>query len=149
MFNFSLSFITSIIRLNKFVEINKINQDNKYIQYFKNQIFKYDFLTKLIFFIIHLFSKIKIFNFFFKNHFLIKKKIKAIICDHRQPQNCSYIFLSKLFKIKILAIPHGYHIFTERIDFAETQKNRNIFDYYTVQTDFQKKSIISFNVKYF
>jgi len=133
--------------INKFVEINKINQDNKYIQYFKNQIFKYDFLTKLIFFIIHIFSKIKIFNFFFKNHFLIKKKIKAIICDHRPPQNCSYIFLSKLFKIKILAIPHGYHIFTERIDFAETQKNRNIFDYYTVQTDFQKKTLESLGIK--
>jgi len=60
--------------INKFVEINKINQDNKYIQYFKNQIFKYDLLTKLIFFFIYIFSKIKIFNFFFKNHFLIKKK---------------------------------------------------------------------------
>lgn len=132
--------------ISEFVEINIFKSNSKYFSYLKYLIFKYSFATKLIFFFINVFSKIYIFNFFFRNHFLIKKKIKAIIYDHRPPENCYYIFLCKLFKIKIISIPHGYHIFTDKIDFLDSQKNRNIFDYYTVQADFQKKHLKSLDI---
>ena len=127
--------------ISEFVEINKVFKDNKYIQYFKYKIFKYDLLTNIILLLIKILSKIKIINYFFKNNFLVKEKIKAIIYGHGPPERCKNIFLSKLFKIKILAMPHGYNFFTDKIDFSESQKNRNVFDYYIVQAEFQKNHL--------
>ncbi len=129
--------------ISDFVKCSSIPQTNKFISYFKNFVFKNLFLSNHIFLLIEFLSKTKITNLIFKGHFLKKNSIKAVIYDHRPPQNCKYIFLCKLFKIKILAIPHGYHIFTEKIEFLEKQTNRNIFDYYIVQTEFQKKNLIS------
>ena len=133
--------------ISEFIEIEIFKKKNKYFNYFKYLIFKYSLVTKLLFFFINIFSKINIFNLLFQNHFLLKKKIKAIVYDHRPPENCYYIFLCKLFKIKLISMPHGYHIFTDKIDFLESQKNRNIFDYYTVQADFQKKHLTSLGMR--
>ena len=129
--------------ISNFVESSSIPQTNKFISYFKNFVFKYLFLSKSIFLLVEYLSKSKLTNLIFKGHFLKKNSIKAVIYDHRPPQNCKYIFLCKLFKIKILAFPHGYHIFTEKIEFLEKQTNRNIFDHYIVQTEFQKENLIS------
>ena len=95
-------------------------------------------IEKTIFLLIKLLSYTKILSFIFKNHFFVKNNINILIYDHRPPQNCKYIFLSKLLNIKIVSIPHGYHIFTDEIEFAESQKSRNIYDYYTTQNDLQK-----------
>ena len=47
----------------------------------------------------------------------------------------------------LISIPHGYNIFTEKIDFLETQKDRNIYDNYIVQTNFQKKILIQLGIE--
>lgn len=132
--------------ISNFSEIKLIKKQNFFLKYIKIKIFKNNFLSKTIFFIINVLSKIQIFKHLFNNHILIKKKIKGIVYDHRPPHECTYIFICKLFKIKIFSYPHGYNIFTDGIDFAENQANRNVFDSYITQVEFQKKNLISLGI---
>ncbi len=132
--------------ISNFSEIKLIKKQNFFLKYIKIKIFNSNFLSKTLFFIINILSKIKIFRLLFNNHILIKKKIKGIVYDHRPPHECDYIFICKLFKIKIFSYPHGYHIFTDEIDFAENQANRNVFDSYITQVEFQKKNLISLGI---
>lgn len=135
-----------LIFLKKFAEIKIINKQNKIIQRFKNYVFRFYLLEKTMFFLIKVLSSIKILSFFFKNNFFVKNNINVLIYDHRSPENCRYIFLSKFLNIKIISMPHGYHIFTDQIEFEESQKSRNIFDYYITQNDLQKKKLISLDI---
>ena len=132
--------------ISNFSEIKLIKKENYFFKYMKIKIFKSYFLSKAVFFLVNILSKIKMFRLFFNNHFLIKNKIKGIVYDHRPPYECNYIFICKLFKIKIFSFPHGYHIFTDKIDFAENQANRNVFDSYITQVEFQKKNLISLGI---
>ena len=132
--------------IENFSEIKLIEKENLFFKYLKTKILNSNFFFKIVFIIISIFSKTKIFRFLFRNHILIKKKIRAIIYDHRPPHECNFIFLSKIFKIKIFSFPHGYHIFTDKINFAENQINRNIFDSYVVQVEFQKKNLMSLGI---
>ena len=102
--------------ISNFSEIKLIKKENYFFKYMKIKIFKSYFLSKAVFFLVNILSKIKMFRLFFNNHFLIKNKIKGIVYDHRPPYECNYIFICKLFKIKIFSFPHGYHIFTDKID---------------------------------
>lgn len=135
-----------LIFLKQFAEIIIINKQNKILQSFKNYVFRFYLLEKITFFLIKVLSYTKILSFFFKNHFFVKNNINVLIYDHRPPQNCRYIFLSKLLNIKIISIPHGYHIFTDEIEFAESQKSRNIYDHYTTQNNLQKQMLISLDI---
>ncbi len=132
--------------LNNFVEVKLIKKQNKFINNLKYKLFKFTLVEKIVFFLINILSKTNVIKFVLKNHFLLKNNIKIIVYDHRPPHECKYIFLCKILKIKILSFPHGYHIFSEKIDFAESQKNRNIFDYYTVQAEFQKSNLVSLGI---
>jgi len=132
--------------IEKFSKIHLIKNENLFFKYFKTKIFNSNIPFKIAFIIAIILSKIKIFRFLFSNHILIKKKISAVVYDHRPPHECNFIFLCKILKIKIFSFPHGYNIFTDKIDFAENQKNRNIFDNYMVQVEFQKKNLISLGI---
>ena len=90
---------------------------------------------------------LKIIIFFQKKNIIIRKKIDAIFFDHRPIYLCNHIILIKILDIKVISLPHGYQIFTEKIPFSKTQLDRNLFSKYLVQTNFQKENLIKLDLK--
>ena len=108
------------------VEVLYSKNQSKIINKLKLLLLKLNFTIKILNF---LQKKIKINNFFkriLKSSFLIKNKIDIIFYDHRPAYECPDIIKAKLLGISLISIPHGYNIFTEKIDFLETQKDRYI-----------------------
>jgi len=129
------------------VEVLYSKNQSKIINKLKLLLLKLNFTIKILNF---LQKKIKINNFFkriLKSSFLIKNKIDIIFYDHRPAYECPDIIKAKLLGISLISIPHGYNIFTEKIDFLETQKDRNIYNNYVVQTNFQKKILIQLGIE--
>ena len=128
-------------------EVLHPKNQSKMIKKLKLLLLKFNFIIKVLNF---LQKKIKINNFFktiLKSNFLIKKKIAIIFYDHRPAHECPDIIKAKLLGISVVSIPHGYNIFTTKIDFLETQKDRNIYDNYIVQTNFQKKILVQLGIE--
>ena len=110
-------------------------------------LFKNLYIFKLLLSIFKINIFLKIIIFFQKKNIIIRKKIDAIFFDHRPIYLCNHIILIKILDIKVISLPHGYQIFTEKIPFSKTQLDRNLFSKYLVQTNFQKENLIKLDLK--